>query len=64
MSNSKPRKSNYFYLSVGLWGLVNNAGVMGQMVPSEWLKYQDYLKVFNINVFGKEMKLRQLKKEY
>ncbi len=45
--------------SVGLWGLVNNAGVMGQMVPSEWLKYEDYLKVFNINVFGMEMKLRQ-----
>ena len=28
-----------------LWGLVNNAGIMGNMGPNEWLTLGDYKQV-------------------
>ncbi|XP_075708137.1 retinol dehydrogenase 7-like [Rhinoderma darwinii] len=36
----------------GLWGLVNNAGIPGDMVPLGWLKTNDILKVLNVNLLG------------
>ncbi|KAG8541857.1 hypothetical protein GDO81_007565 [Engystomops pustulosus] len=36
----------------GLWGLVNNAGIPGQLVPLGWLKKNDFLKVLDVNLLG------------
>ena len=37
---------------VGLWGLVNNAGILGHLGPSEWLRHEDYLHILNVNTLG------------
>ena len=38
---------------LGLWGLVNNAGVMGQVIgPPEWLSAEDFANVFDVNTLG------------
>ena len=29
----------------GLWGVINNAGVAGNIGPADWLKRQDYQQV-------------------
>ncbi|KAK7494967.1 hypothetical protein BaRGS_00013846 [Batillaria attramentaria] len=36
----------------GLWGVVNNAGVASGIVPSEWLRRQDYVRCLDVNLFG------------
>ncbi|XP_061470866.1 17-beta-hydroxysteroid dehydrogenase type 6-like [Rhineura floridana] len=36
----------------GLWGLVNNAGVVESVVPNEWLTKDDFIKVLNVNLIG------------
>ncbi|XP_004589745.2 retinol dehydrogenase 7-like [Ochotona princeps] len=36
----------------GLWGLVNNAGILGYLVPNEWLTKQDFVDVLNVNLLG------------
>ncbi|XP_066450138.1 retinol dehydrogenase 7-like [Eleutherodactylus coqui] len=36
----------------GLWGLVNNAGIPGEMAPFGWLKKDDFLKVMDVNLMG------------
>lgn len=36
----------------GLWGLVNNAGIGGQVAPNGWLKKDDFLKPLNVNLLG------------
>ncbi|XP_076461434.1 short-chain dehydrogenase/reductase family 9C member 7-like isoform X2 [Babylonia areolata] len=36
----------------GLWGLVNNAGVAGTQVPSEWLTPDDWHRCLSVNLFG------------
>ncbi|KAK7494993.1 hypothetical protein BaRGS_00013872 [Batillaria attramentaria] len=36
----------------GLWGVVNNAGILGPPVPCEWLKREDYVKNLAVNLFG------------
>ncbi|XP_075190564.1 retinol dehydrogenase 7-like [Anomaloglossus baeobatrachus] len=36
----------------GLWGLVNNAAIPGQMVPLGWQKKNDFVKVLEVNVLG------------
>ena len=38
-------------LSVGLWGLVNNAGV-ATFGDLEWLPISTYKKISEVNVFG------------
>ena len=35
-----------------MWGLINNAGVLGPMAPIEWLTLKDYVDVFNVNCLG------------
>nr|XP_006130883.1 17-beta-hydroxysteroid dehydrogenase type 6-like [Pelodiscus sinensis] len=36
----------------GLWGLVNNAGIMGKSAPNEWLTKDDFATVLNVNLLG------------
>ena len=36
----------------GLWGLVNNAGIMGKLGRVDWQTLNDYRKVASINLFG------------
>ncbi|XP_013917324.1 PREDICTED: 17-beta-hydroxysteroid dehydrogenase type 6 [Thamnophis sirtalis] len=36
----------------GLWGLVNNAGLVYPFGPNEWLTKEDYMKVLNVNLIG------------
>ncbi|ELT89892.1 hypothetical protein CAPTEDRAFT_200586 [Capitella teleta] len=35
-----------------LWGLLNNAGVFGDLGPVEWSSKEDFSKVFEVNVYG------------
>ncbi|XP_058529719.1 retinol dehydrogenase 16-like isoform X2 [Ochotona princeps] len=36
----------------GLWGLVNNAGILGYLVSNQWLTKQDFVDVLNVNLLG------------
>jgi len=36
----------------GLWAIVNNAGVPGQVAPIEWLPASDYRRTLEVNLFG------------
>lgn len=36
----------------GLWGLVNNAGIFGDLGPMEWSTRKDFQRVLNVNTFG------------
>uniref|UniRef100_K7F658 Retinol dehydrogenase 16 n=1 Tax=Pelodiscus sinensis TaxID=13735 RepID=K7F658_PELSI len=36
----------------GLWGLVNNAGVVHPVAPNEWLTKDDFVSVLNVNLLG------------
>nr|XP_020671120.1 retinol dehydrogenase 7-like [Pogona vitticeps] len=38
--------------SKGLWGLVNNAGVINGPIPNAWLTKEDFANVININLLG------------
>ena len=39
-------------LFLGVWGLVNNAGIMPNYCPAEWTKLSEYKKVSDVNLFG------------
>ncbi|KAM4044636.1 retinol dehydrogenase 7-like isoform 1-T3 [Anomaloglossus baeobatrachus] len=36
----------------GLWGLVNNAGILIPVCPSEWVKKEDFQKIIDVNLLG------------
>ncbi|XP_069614597.1 retinol dehydrogenase 7-like [Ranitomeya imitator] len=36
----------------GLWGLVNNAGILIPVCPNEWLKKEDFKKILDVNLLG------------
>ncbi|XP_070310871.1 retinol dehydrogenase 16-like [Odocoileus virginianus] len=36
----------------GLWGLVNNAGILLSAAPNEWLTKDDFSKILNVNLIG------------
>ncbi|KAM5179740.1 retinol dehydrogenase 7-like [Mantella aurantiaca] len=36
----------------GLWGLVNNAGIVTGFVPNLWQTKEDFVKILNINLLG------------
>jgi NAD(P)-dependent dehydrogenase (short-subunit alcohol dehydrogenase family) len=36
----------------GLWGVMNNAGIFGSVVPPDWQPLEDYKDVAAINVYG------------
>jgi NAD(P)-dependent dehydrogenase (short-subunit alcohol dehydrogenase family) len=37
---------------LGLYGLVNNAGIVGNVSFDDWLLVQDYQDVFDVNTLG------------
>ena len=37
---------------LGLWGLVNNAGIPGGMGHPEWLTLDDYAPAIHVNLYG------------
>ena len=39
-------------LFVGLWGIVNNAGISGSVGVIEWLSRDDYRAAFEVNTLG------------
>ncbi|KAF6113448.1 dehydrogenase/reductase 9 [Phyllostomus discolor] len=36
----------------GLWGLINNAGVLGVLAPTDWLTVEHYREPVEVNLFG------------
>ncbi|KAM4697419.1 dehydrogenase/reductase SDR family member 9-like [Rhinophrynus dorsalis] len=38
--------------SKGLWGLINNAGIMGPVAPMDWLKIEDIRSPIEVNLIG------------
>ncbi len=36
----------------GLWGLVNNAGIVCGAIPSDWMDVDEYHKTLGVNFFG------------
>ncbi|XP_053120944.1 dehydrogenase/reductase SDR family member 9 [Hemicordylus capensis] len=36
----------------GLWGLINNAGIMGVTAPTDWLKIEHYRAPIEVNLIG------------
>ncbi|MBZ3890918.1 Dehydrogenase/reductase SDR family member 9 [Sciurus carolinensis] len=36
----------------GLWGLINNAGVLGVLAPTDWLTVEDYREPIEVNLLG------------
>lgn len=40
------------YFSVGLWAVVNNAGVVVPLAPCDWLTIDDYTSLLNVNLNG------------
>ncbi|VDI15640.1 Hypothetical predicted protein [Mytilus galloprovincialis] len=43
---------SYSVGDTGLWGVVNNAGITGNLGPVEWLTRKDYQAAFEINTLG------------
>lgn len=41
-----------FCFVLGLWGLINNAGVLGVLAPTDWLTVEDYREPIEVNLFG------------
>lgn len=41
-----------FFLCVGIWALVNNAGIAGSVGPVDWLTRRDYEAVMSVNLYG------------
>uniref|UniRef100_A0A2K6F5X5 RDH16 dehydrogenase n=1 Tax=Propithecus coquereli TaxID=379532 RepID=A0A2K6F5X5_PROCO len=37
---------------IGLWGLVNNAGISVPSAPNEWLTKQDFATILDVNLLG------------
>ena len=38
--------------ALGLWGLINNAGVLGVLAPTDWLTVEHYREPVEVNLFG------------
>lgn len=38
--------------AAGVWGVVCNAGVLGDSCPDDWLTSEDYRRVLDVNVLG------------
>jgi NAD(P)-dependent dehydrogenase (short-subunit alcohol dehydrogenase family) len=44
--------SSHSFIVIGLWGVVNNAGITGPMGLAEWIPRDDYTTTININLLG------------
>ena len=42
----------FSFLVLGLWGLVNNAGVLPGYSPAEWQTAEDFENVCKVNLYG------------
>lgn len=40
------------YCFAGIWALVNNAGVLGNLSPLELCSREDFTRVLNVNLLG------------
>ena len=40
------------FFNPGIWALVNNASISGNIAPTELLTNEDYLKVLDVNLLG------------
>ncbi|XP_075465264.1 dehydrogenase/reductase SDR family member 9-like isoform X2 [Ascaphus truei] len=38
--------------SKGLWGLINNAGILGTLAPMDWLNIEDFRAPIEVNLLG------------
>lgn len=43
---------NIYPISVGLWGLINNVGISGEIGPFEWFDRNGIERLFQVNVLG------------
>jgi NAD(P)-dependent dehydrogenase (short-subunit alcohol dehydrogenase family) len=43
---------NYSFVCTALWGVVNNAGIVGSVAPFEWLTMEDLTEPFQTNTVG------------
>ena len=41
-----------FCIFTGLWGVLNNAGIMGKLGMCDWLVMENYKQVLDVNFFG------------
>ena len=41
-----------FKKKTGLWGIVNNAGILGYFGPMAWYTPQEFMETLNVNVGG------------
>lgn len=41
-----------FFFLAGLWGLVNNAGIMGPTAPTDWLDIEHFREPIEVNLIG------------
>jgi len=39
-------------MTIGLWGVLNNAGAMSSLGLTEWLTADDYRRQCDVNLFG------------
>ncbi|CAJ0572904.1 unnamed protein product, partial [Mesorhabditis spiculigera] len=46
----------------GLWGIVCNAGILGNSGPDDWLNAEDYMKTMSVNTFGVMRFVQHLRK--
>ncbi|CAB3399448.1 unnamed protein product [Caenorhabditis bovis] len=46
----------------GLWGIVANAGILGNTGPDDWLNVNDYINTMQVNTFGVMRFIQNLKK--
>ncbi|CAI4233087.1 unnamed protein product [Auanema sp. JU1783] len=46
----------------GLWGVVCNAGILGNSGPDDWLNVNDYIQAMSVNTFGVMRFAQNLKK--
>lgn len=40
------------FFPTGLWGLVNNAGIMGPSAPTDWLDIEHFREPIEVNLIG------------
>ncbi|CAI5456040.1 unnamed protein product [Caenorhabditis angaria] len=46
----------------GVWGVVANAGILGNTGPDDWLNVNDYINTMQVNTFGVMRFIQNLKK--
>lgn len=42
----------FFFFLAGLWGLINNAGIIGPSAPTDWLDIEHFREPIEVNLIG------------